>query len=75
MRLYIKLVAMIVLAVAMQRYVLNDWRHNEAWFAIRCEIAFLTNDQGLREELVEEGGYLLHRRLDEQVRNAAGGSE
>jgi hypothetical protein len=73
MRLYIKLLAIMLPAVAFQYFVQSDWQHNETWFAIRCEAAYLTGDEALKQRLVEEARYYVQWQPAQELRNAARG--
>jgi len=55
MRLYIKLVGMIVLALAANQYAVSGVRRHAAWFTIRCGYADVVGDERMQERLVEEG--------------------
>ena len=70
MRLYVKLLAIILLAAAVQRYVLAGSELSDLWFGMRCSFAYTTHDDRLLKRLV------LEARQHEQAKyhmNAAGG--
>ena len=50
MRLYCKVFILICMTVGVQKFVMNDWRHNETVFMARCLLA-----SGLRSEWLMEG--------------------
>jgi hypothetical protein len=54
MRLYSKLILMIVLSVALQYYAPPSAWAGEAWFALRCHVAALTGDDALGAQMVDE---------------------
>jgi|SRR5688500_912027 len=55
MRLYLKLAAIVLLAVAAQWGLKNGGATaSDAWFAARCQLAHLTNDEALRNRLMDE---------------------
>jgi hypothetical protein len=56
MRLYIKLFAMILLAICVQRFCLteSDAPPSQLWFSIRCSYAQLMEDNAMIQRLVNE---------------------
>jgi hypothetical protein len=56
MRLYFKLFAMILLAICVQRFCLDesDGPPSQIWFGIRCSYAYLLEDNAMIQRLVAE---------------------
>src|SRR3954469_9910835 len=60
MRLYIKLVALILLTLAANQYAVSSARRQAAWFTIRCAYAEAARNERMQERLVAEGqAYLI----------------
>ena len=55
MRLYVKLLGLVLLAMALNQYAFSGVRRQAAWFAIRCQYAQAFKDGRMEERLVEEG--------------------
>ena len=60
MRLYIKLLALILLTLAANQYAVSSVRRHAAWFTIRCAYADAVGDERMQERLVQEGAAYLH---------------
>ena len=73
MRLYLKLTAIVLLAVAAQWGLKRGAvsAASDAWFAARCHLAHLTNDEVMRNQLIEEARIYYHP-VDTPVFVAAG---
>ena len=54
MRLYSKLLVMILLAGALQHFAPPSAWGGEAWFTLRCHVANVMGDDALAAQLVEE---------------------
>jgi len=63
MRLYSKLLLMVVIFASIQHFAPPSAWGGEAWFAMRCHAAHLLGDHVLAEELVDEY-YYSHRTVD-----------
>jgi len=74
MRLYLKLLAMLLIAIVVQSRVPAGPGRSELWFAVRCHIAVLTNDHALQDRLVDEQYQILRHEREEPVShmNASG---
>ena len=65
MRLYCKLLLMIVLAGGLQHFAPPSAWGGEAWFALRCYCANALGDRALAERLVEEHYQEIHSDEEE----------
>ena len=65
MRLYLKLLVILLVAAAVQSRAPAGPGHNELWFAIRCHIACLTHDHALEARLVDEEYQILRQQHGE----------
>ena len=54
MRLYLKFAAVFGLTIAVQWSMKHPQRGQEMWFAARCHFAFVTDDEDMKERLIEE---------------------
>ena len=63
MRLYAKLLVMIVLVGALQHYAPPSAWGGDTWFALRCHAAQVLGDHQLAAQLVDEY-YDGHRQID-----------
>ena len=68
MRLYAKLLVMILMAGSFQRYAPPSAWGGEAWFAVRCHAATLLGDHEMSMRLVDEY-YHRHRTIDDEARD------
>ena len=66
MRLYVKLLVMILGAAATQHFAPPSAWGGEAWFALRCHAAHLLGDEELAAQLVDEY-YRAHRTVDDDA--------
>jgi hypothetical protein len=73
MRLYLKLVILVLSAALLQRYVLDNGVGRDGWFVARCAVAGWTGDQEMRAALVEEGRIVYYGGVAEEVYVNAGG--
>jgi hypothetical protein len=73
MRLYFKLAIFIALFCAVQKYAPHNERLHEYWFGFRCDVATLTHDGALMEQLIEEARQVrdLDARMEASRANAA----
>ena len=60
MRLYGKLLVMILLAGALQHYAPPSAWGGDAWFALRCHMATVMGDEALAAQMVEEHYQAVH---------------
>jgi hypothetical protein len=74
MRLYLKLLAILLIAAAIQSRAPSGPGHDELWFALRCQLANLTHDEVLKAKLVDEQYQIIRRQHEEPIThmNAAG---
>ena len=73
MRLYGKLLAIVLAAAGVQWSIQNRQHARDVWFVVRCQIAHMTNDAALEERLVAEAGDMYWAAESTQVVNATGG--
>ena len=73
MRLYGKLLAIVIATAGVQCSIQNRQHARDAWFTVRCQIAHVTNDAALEERLVAEAGEMYWAAESRQLVNAAGG--
>ena len=69
MRLYLKLLLMILAFGAIQHFAPPSAWGGDAWFAFRCQAAMMLGDQALSEQLVDEY-YRENRSIDDDVRDS-----
>jgi hypothetical protein len=67
MRLYCKLILMILAFATMQHFAPPSAWGGEAWFAIRCHAAHVMGDEALAAQLVDEY-YRSNRSMDDDAR-------
>ena len=64
MRLYLKLATIVLLAVAAQWGLKHGGATaSQAWFAARCQLAHMTNDEALRNRLIDEAAECLYPQV------------
>ena len=68
MRLYCKLLILIVCFGAIQHFAPPSVWGGEAWFAIRCHAAVVMGDERLGAQLVDEY-YRQHHTIDDEARD------
>jgi hypothetical protein len=68
MRLYTKLVLMVLVFAGIQHFAPPSAWGGEAWFTIRCHAAHVLGDKKLAADLVDEY-YRENRRIDEVRHN------
>jgi hypothetical protein len=54
MRLYLKLLLLLVVALGIQWSITEQWRRSEWLFAFRCQYARLTRDDQMSDRLLDE---------------------
>ena len=67
MRLYAKLLLMILITCSIQRYAPPAEWGGPTWFGLRCHFAHLTDDRELQTRLVDED-YRKKRSTDDEAR-------
>ena len=67
MRLYCKLLLMILVCAGIQHFAPPSAWGGEAWFTIRCHAAAVMGDDQLAEQLVDEY-YHEHHTIDDEAR-------
>ena len=74
MRLYFKLMVIVLIAATIQSRAPGGTDRSELWFALRCQIAHLTNDTAMTERLIEEEYQILRRQHEQPVFYANAGA-
>jgi len=64
MRLYLKLIVMILSFALLQRYAMRE--ANELWFVVRCQYVALVGDEAAQARLVEDTREVVLRELEER---------
>ena len=75
MRLYLKLLLLLVVALGIQWSITEQWRRSEWLFAFRCQYARLTRDDQMSDRLLDEARDRLLLRREEADFEARHGPE
>lgn len=72
-RFYLKLALPILLAIAAQMLLVPELRDGEVWYGLRCDFAYLTHDNQLLEQLLNEARDKQHAEFEQIVRRVNAG--